>query len=209
MHRSLCAVQDWQWCMYSCARVIWKMKNSEGALVPLSVAYFQTYRKWLSVSSSTFFYKGGHSRFCVSSLKEQVHVVCLAKSKNFEGAISSWEEALFGLSPYQIYSTLFCSHVARALYVSQLLVWDLLGLHVRKSCLLADCQVASLKHCLLPRSAATKQREISSKLNIYIFIAIALDETGILVAVHFSVKNIYQSCDLGHAVIWSNVDVSQ
>ena len=27
---------------------------------------------------------------------------------------------------------------------------------------------------------------------IYIFIAIALDETSILVAVHFSMKNIYQ-----------------
>ena len=31
--------------------------------------------------------------------------------------------------------------------------------------------------------------------NIYIFIAVALDETSIFVAVHFS--KIYQSCDLG------------
>ena len=34
---------------------------------------------------------------------------------------------------------------------------------------------------------------------IYIFIAIALTETSILVAFHFSMKNIYQSCDLCHA----------
>ena len=46
-------------------------------------------------------------------------------------------------------------------------------------------------------------------LNIYIFIAIALDETRILVALHFSVQNIYQSYDLGHAVGRSNVNVSQ
>ena len=45
--------------------------------------------------------------------------------------------------------------------------------------------------------------------NIYIFIAIALDESSILVAVHFSMKNIYQSCDLGHAMRRNNVDVSQ
>ena len=32
-------------------------------------------------------------------------------------------------------------------------------------------------------------------VNSYFFIAIALDETTILVAVHFSMKNIYQSCD--------------
>ena len=37
-------------------------------------------------------------------------------------------------------------------------------------------------------------------LHIYIFIAIAIDETSILVAIHFSLKNIYQSCDLGRAV---------
>ena len=37
----------------------------------------------------------------------------------------------------------------------------------------------------------------------------ALDETSILVAFHFSMQNIYQSCDLGHAVGRSNVNVSQ
>ena len=41
------------------------------------------------------------------------------------------------------------------------------------------------------------------------FIAIAWDETNILVAVHFSMKNIYQLCDRGRAVMWSNVGVSQ
>ena len=44
---------------------------------------------------------------------------------------------------------------------------------------------------------------------IYIFIAIALDETSILVALPFSMQNIYQSRDLGHAVGQSNVNVSQ
>ena len=48
-----------------------------------------------------------------------------------------------------------------------------------------------------------------SGVNIYIFIPIALDETRILVVLHFSMQNIYQSCDLGHAVGWSNVNVSQ
>ena len=47
------------------------------------------------------------------------------------------------------------------------------------------------------------------KSYIYIFIAIALDETSILVVVHFSMKNIYQSCDLGRAVGRNIVDVSQ
>ena len=48
-----------------------------------------------------------------------------------------------------------------------------------------------------------------SNLNIYIFIAIALDETSIFVAVYFSMQNIYRSCDLGRALGHSNVDVSQ
>ena len=43
--------------------------------------------------------------------------------------------------------------------------------------------------------------------NIYTFIAIALDETSILVALHFSMQNIYQLCDLGHTVGRSNVNV--
>ena len=42
-----------------------------------------------------------------------------------------------------------------------------------------------------------------------VFTAIAWDETSILVAVHFSMKNIYQLCDRGPAVMWSNVGVSQ
>ena len=43
---------------------------------------------------------------------------------------------------------------------------------------------------------------------IYIFIAIALHETSILVAIHFSMKNINQSCDLGCAMGQTNIDVS-
>ena len=46
-------------------------------------------------------------------------------------------------------------------------------------------------------------------INIYIFIAVALDETDILVAVHFSMKNIDQSWDLGCAFRRSNVGVTQ
>ena len=42
-----------------------------------------------------------------------------------------------------------------------------------------------------------------------VFIAIAGDETSIIVAVHFSMKNIYQLCDRGRAVMWSNIGVSQ
>ena len=45
--------------------------------------------------------------------------------------------------------------------------------------------------------------------NIYIVIAIALDETSIRVAVYFSMQNIYQSCDLVRAVRRNNVYVSQ
>ena len=44
-----------------------------------------------------------------------------------------------------------------------------------------------------------------SYTNIYIFIAIAIDETSILVALHFSMQNIYWSCDIGHVVGRSNV----
>ena len=43
-------------------------------------------------------------------------------------------------------------------------------------------------------------RNSTYALNIYIFIAVALGETSILVAFHFSMKNIYQSCDLGRAM---------
>ena len=45
--------------------------------------------------------------------------------------------------------------------------------------------------------------------NICIFIVIALDETSILVAVQFSMQNIYESCDLGRTLWRSNVDVHQ
>ena len=48
-----------------------------------------------------------------------------------------------------------------------------------------------------------------SSTNIYIFIVIAVDETSILVAVQFSMQNIYESCDLGRDLWRSNVDVLQ
>ena len=44
---------------------------------------------------------------------------------------------------------------------------------------------------------------------IYIFIVNALDETSILVAVQFSMQNIYKSYDLGPALWRKNVDVHQ
>ena len=40
-------------------------------------------------------------------------------------------------------------------------------------------------------------------------VCVCVHETTILVAIHFSMKNIYQLCDLGRAVMWSNVGVSQ
>ena len=46
-------------------------------------------------------------------------------------------------------------------------------------------------------------------LSYAIFIAIACKESSILVAVHFSMTNIYQSYDLGRAVGRGNVDISQ
>ena len=42
-----------------------------------------------------------------------------------------------------------------------------------------------------------------------VLIAIARDESSILVSVHFSMKSIYQLCDRDRAVMWSNVGVSQ
>ena len=42
-----------------------------------------------------------------------------------------------------------------------------------------------------------------------IFTVIAFDETSILVAVQFSMQNIFVSCDLGRALWRSNVDVHQ
>ena len=47
------------------------------------------------------------------------------------------------------------------------------------------------------------------RITIYIIIATAIDEISFLVALHFSMQNIYQSRDLGHAVGRSNVNVSQ
>ena len=46
-------------------------------------------------------------------------------------------------------------------------------------------------------------------LNIYIFIAFALVESVILNVLQFPMHNIYQSCDLGRAFGWSNVNVIQ
>ena len=46
-------------------------------------------------------------------------------------------------------------------------------------------------------------------INIYSVIVIVLDETSILVAVQFSMQNIYESCDLGRALWRSNIDVHQ
>ena len=48
-----------------------------------------------------------------------------------------------------------------------------------------------------------------TRLNIYIFIVISLDETSILVGVQFSMQNIYELFDLGRAMWRSNVDVNQ
>ena len=53
------------------------------------------------------------------------------------------------------------------------------------------------------------EKKLKAILNIYIFIAIALDETSVLVAVQFSMQNIYESCDLGRALWRSNIDVHQ
>ena len=45
--------------------------------------------------------------------------------------------------------------------------------------------------------------------NIYILIALALDESLILDVLQFPMKNIYQSCGLGRAIGRSNVNASQ
>ena len=44
---------------------------------------------------------------------------------------------------------------------------------------------------------------------IYILIALALDESIILDVPQFPMQNIYQSCDLGRAIGWRNVNASQ
>ena len=40
-------------------------------------------------------------------------------------------------------------------------------------------------------------------------IAVAIDKTSVHVAIHYSMKKIYQSCDLGHTMGQSNVSVSK
>ena len=49
----------------------------------------------------------------------------------------------------------------------------------------------------------------SPMANIYILIALALDESIILDVPQFPMKNIYQSCDLGRAIRRRNVNASQ
>ena len=48
-----------------------------------------------------------------------------------------------------------------------------------------------------------------SIINIYILIALALDESIILNVPQFPMQNIYQSCDLGRAIGQRNVNDSQ
>ena len=48
-----------------------------------------------------------------------------------------------------------------------------------------------------------------SIINIYILIALALDESIILDVPQFPMQNIYQSCDLGRAIGRRNVKASQ
>ena len=45
--------------------------------------------------------------------------------------------------------------------------------------------------------------------NIYILIALALDESIILDVLQFPMQKIYQSCDLGRAIGWRNVNAIQ
>ena len=45
--------------------------------------------------------------------------------------------------------------------------------------------------------------------NIYILIALTLDESIILDVLQFPMKNIYQSCDLGRTIGCSHVNASQ
>ena len=52
-------------------------------------------------------------------------------------------------------------------------------------------------------------RTIILTTNIYILIALALDESIILDVPQFPMQNIYQSCDLGRAIGRSKVNTSQ
>ena len=51
--------------------------------------------------------------------------------------------------------------------------------------------------------------EPRSNFNIYILIALTLDESIILDVLHCPMQNIYQSCDLGRAIGRRNVNASQ
>ena len=62
---------------------------------------------------------------------------------------------------------------------------------------------------LLSKGSHTTRATKRSIINIYIFIAFALDESIILDVPHFPMKNIYQSCDLGRATGRSNVNAIQ
>ena len=85
--------------------------------------------------------------------------------------------------------------------------------HFLQSFQVKECfyAIIVIKHDSLSGSGFNSSLEAQQMLrhNTYIFIAIVLDETSILVAVHFSMKNIYQSCDLGHAVGWRIFNISQ
>ena len=50
---------------------------------------------------------------------------------------------------------------------------------------------------------------LPSILNIYILSVVALDKTKISGCLHFSMQNIEMSCDLDHASMRSNVNISQ
>ena len=71
------------------------------------------------------------------------------------------------------------------------------------------------KACMLSPCLFMAERHVYCCFNTFMvsylhFYCNSLDETSILVAVHFSLmKNIYQSCDLDRAMGWSKVDVSQ
>ena len=56
---------------------------------------------------------------------------------------------------------------------------------------------------------STQVLKLIQRDNIYIFIVIALNEASILVAVQFSMQNIYELRDLGRTFWRSNVDVLQ
>ena len=60
-----------------------------------------------------------------------------------------------------------------------------------------------------PRRQVFSGRYSCSQSNIYILIALALDESIILDVPQFPMQNIYQSCNLGRAIGRRNVNASQ